>query len=76
MINEANDTLELLAAPARPAAVTSMSFPTGDVNNFIVGSEEGNVYQASRHGAKAGIGQVFEGHTGPITVQTSRSRSK
>lgn len=27
-----------------------MAFPTGDVNNYVVGSEEGAVYTASRHG--------------------------
>lgn len=27
-----------------------MAFPAGDVNNFVVGSEEGTVYTASRHG--------------------------
>merc|ERR1719431_8721 len=32
-----------------------MDFPTGDVNNFIIGSEQGSVYTASRHGSKAGI---------------------
>ena len=44
-----------------------MDFPTGDVNNFIVGSEEGSIYTASRHGSKAGINGVFDGHQGPVT---------
>lgn len=30
--------------------VNCMAFPTNDVNNFIVGSEEGTVYTGSRHG--------------------------
>lgn len=30
--------------------VMGMAFPTGDVNNFVVGSEEGTVYTACRHG--------------------------
>lgn len=51
----------------KPVAVTSMDFPSGDVNNFIVGSEEGSIYTASRHGSKAGINGAFEGHQGPIT---------
>ena len=42
-------------------AVTSLAFPTGDVNNFIVGSEEGTVYTACRHGSRAGILDSFEG---------------
>lgn len=29
---------------SRAIAVTSLSFPTGDYNNFIVGSEEGAIY--------------------------------
>jgi hypothetical protein len=41
--------------------VTSLAFPTGDVNNFIVGSEEGTVYTACRHGSRAGILDSFEG---------------
>ena len=44
-----------------------MSFPTGDVNNFIVGSEEGTVYTACRHGSRAGILDSFEGHAAPVT---------
>uniref|UniRef100_H3DK69 Dynein cytoplasmic 1 intermediate chain 1 n=2 Tax=Tetraodon nigroviridis TaxID=99883 RepID=H3DK69_TETNG len=44
-----------------------MAFPTGDVNNYVVGSEEGTVYTASRHGSKAGIFGMFEGHQGPVT---------
>lgn len=40
---------------------TSMSFALDDVNNFVVGSEEGNVYTASRHGNKGGINDGFEG---------------
>lgn len=27
-----------------------MAFPLGDVNNFVVGSEDGSVYTACRHG--------------------------
>ncbi len=43
-------------------AVTSLAFPAGDVNNFVVGSEEGAVYTACRHGSRAGVMDVFEGH--------------
>lgn len=44
-----------------------MSFPVGDVKNFVVGSEEGSVYTAFRQGSKAGVGEMFEGYQGPIT---------
>uniref|UniRef100_A0A673HMD5 Dynein cytoplasmic 1 intermediate chain 1 n=1 Tax=Sinocyclocheilus rhinocerous TaxID=307959 RepID=A0A673HMD5_9TELE len=43
-------SMELVYNKSKPVAVTGMVFPTGDVNNYIVGSEEGTVYTASRHG--------------------------
>jgi hypothetical protein len=43
-------------------ATTCLSFPQNDVNNFIVGSEEGTLYTACRHGSRAGILDLFEGH--------------
>ncbi|TRY77541.1 hypothetical protein DNTS_001960 [Danionella cerebrum] len=46
------DSLELVFKQSKSVAVTSMSFPLGDVNNFVVGSEDGS---------------IFEGHHGPIT---------
>uniref|UniRef100_A0A8C2QSR1 Cytoplasmic dynein 1 intermediate chain 2 n=1 Tax=Capra hircus TaxID=9925 RepID=A0A8C2QSR1_CAPHI len=61
------DSMELVHKQSKAVAVTSMSFPVGDVNNFVVGSEEGSVYTACRHGSKAGISEMFEGHQGPIT---------
>lgn len=44
------DSLELVFKQSKAVAVTSMAFPLGDVNNFIVGSEDGSVYSACRHG--------------------------
>ena len=44
------DSLELVFKQSKPVAVTSMAFPLGDVNNFVVGSEDGSVYTACRHG--------------------------
>ncbi|OXB60634.1 hypothetical protein ASZ78_001167 [Callipepla squamata] len=61
------DSMELVHKQSKAVAVTCMSFPIGDVNNFVVGSEEGSVYTACRHGSKAGISEMFEGHQGPIT---------
>uniref|UniRef100_A0A8C5PLR2 Dynein cytoplasmic 1 intermediate chain 2 n=1 Tax=Leptobrachium leishanense TaxID=445787 RepID=A0A8C5PLR2_9ANUR len=61
------DSMELVHKQSKAVAVTCMSFPVGDVNNFVVGSEEGSVYTACRHGSKAGISEMFEGHQGPIT---------
>lgn len=42
--------MELVYNKSKPVAVTGMAFPAGDVNNYVVGSEEGMVYSASRHG--------------------------
>nr|XP_057923689.1 cytoplasmic dynein 1 intermediate chain 2-like isoform X3 [Doryrhamphus excisus] len=67
MLSQPQDSLELVFKQSKAVAVTSMGFPLGDVNNFVVGSEDGSVYTACRHGSKAGITEVFEGHHGPVT---------
>ncbi|CAF1084180.1 unnamed protein product [Adineta ricciae] len=51
----------------KPVAATRMVFPGVEVNNFVIGSEEGQAYSGSRHGNKAGIQDSYEGHFGPIT---------
>ncbi|KAM9487293.1 dynein, cytoplasmic 1, intermediate chain 2a isoform 2-T3 [Clarias gariepinus] len=67
MLSQPQDSMELVFKQSKSVAVTSMSFPLGDVNNFVVGSEDGSVYTSCRHGSKAGISEMFEGHHGPIT---------
>ncbi|XP_056374914.1 cytoplasmic dynein 1 intermediate chain 1 isoform X2 [Hyla sarda] len=67
MLSAPQESMELVYNKSKSVAVTGMAFPAGDVNNFVVGSEEGTVYTACRHGSKAGISEVFEGHQGPIT---------
>ncbi|CDQ90894.1 unnamed protein product [Oncorhynchus mykiss] len=67
MLSQPQDSLELVFKQSKAVSVTSMAFPLGDVNNFVVGSEDGSVYTACRHGSKAGISDVFEGHHGPVT---------
>uniref|UniRef100_UPI00358E7C35 cytoplasmic dynein 1 intermediate chain 2-like isoform X1 n=2 Tax=Myxine glutinosa TaxID=7769 RepID=UPI00358E7C35 len=67
MLSQPQDSMELFHRQGKAVAVTCMAFPLGDVNNFVVGSEEGAVYTASRHGSKAGISEAFEGHQGPVT---------
>lgn len=52
---------------SKPVAVTCLDFPHSDVNNFVVGSEEGAAYSACRHGAKAGITDTYDSHQGPVT---------
>lgn len=74
MLSAPQDTMELShQKQSRPVSVTSLSFPSGDYNNFIVGSEEGTIYTACRHGSKAGIHELFEGHQGPVTGISSHS---
>ena len=69
MLSQPQETMELCQQKqSRLIAVTSMSFPHADYNNFILGSQDGAVYSACRHGAKAGILDVFEGHQGPVTA--------
>ncbi|XP_053718349.1 cytoplasmic dynein 1 intermediate chain 1 isoform X2 [Synchiropus splendidus] len=67
MLSQPQESMELVYNKSKPVAVMSMAFPVGDVNNFVVGSEEGIVYTSSRHGSKVGIFEMFEGHYGPVT---------
>lgn len=67
MLAQPQDSMELHYKQSKSVAVTCFSFLSGDVNNFVVGSEECTVYTACRHGSKAGISEGFEGHHGPIT---------
>ena len=67
MLSQPQDSMELQHKQSKSVAVTSFSFLANDVNNFVVGSEEGAVYTACRHGSKAGIADMFEGHQGPVT---------
>ena len=62
MLPHPQNSMELDHKQSKAVTVTSMSFPVGDVNNFVVGGEEGSVYTACRHGSKGGISEMFEGH--------------
>ena len=60
--------MELSSRQSRSVAATCLSFPTNEVNKFVVGSEEKTVYQCQRHSSTGqGAGGHFEGHLGPIT---------
>lgn len=48
-------------------AATASAFPPGEANSFLIGSEEGAVFSANRHGNKTGIQERYEKHFGPIT---------
>ncbi|CAH1243711.1 DYNC1I2 [Branchiostoma lanceolatum] len=67
MLSNPQESMELQHKQSKAVAVTCMSFPPNDVNNFVVGSEEMAVYTGCRHGSKAGINEIFEGHQGPVT---------
>ncbi|CAO1631507.1 unnamed protein product [Sympodiomycopsis kandeliae] len=75
MLAQPQDSLELLN-PLHPKtdeiAVTTLTFPSQETTQFWVGTEEGNIYLASRFdraGSKAGLqlNEVYKGHSGPIT---------
>lgn len=67
MLSQPQDTLELQQRQAKSIAVTCMGFEHNDINNFVVGSEDGFMYAACRHGARSGITNTYEKHLGPVT---------
>ncbi|XP_076379327.1 cytoplasmic dynein 1 intermediate chain short wing isoform X35 [Megalopta genalis] len=67
MLSQPQERLELTTKQSKPIASTCLAFPQGDVNNFVVGTEDGTVYSACRHGTKAGVLETYEGHQGPVT---------
>ncbi|XP_061377496.1 cytoplasmic dynein 1 intermediate chain isoform X9 [Danaus plexippus] len=67
MLSQPQETIELQHRQGKAVAVTAMAFPHGDVNNFVLGSEDGNIYTGCRHGQRAGVSDSVEGHAGPVT---------
>ena len=45
MLSTPQEVLELQSKQKKAIAVTALAFPPNDVNNFVIGSEEGDVYQ-------------------------------
>ncbi|XP_068631355.1 cytoplasmic dynein 1 intermediate chain-like [Battus philenor] len=68
MLSQPQETLELQHRQSKAVAVTAMAFPHGDVNNFVLGSEDGNIYTGCRHGQRAGVSECVEAHAGPVTA--------
>ncbi|MEQ2196442.1 Cytoplasmic dynein 1 intermediate chain 2, partial [Xenoophorus captivus] len=56
------DSMELVFKQSKAVAVTSMSFPLGDVNNFVVGSEDGSVYMSCRIDCHTAAGPMDFSH--------------
>ncbi|XP_066932539.1 dynein, cytoplasmic 1, intermediate chain 2a-like [Clytia hemisphaerica] len=67
MLSQPQDVIDLQHTHSRYVAVTGASFQPGDVNNFVVGTEDGSVFSAQRHGTNQGLSEQFEGHHGPVT---------
>ncbi|CAB4064428.1 DYNC1I [Lepeophtheirus salmonis] len=67
MLADPQETLNLQHKQTKSITATCLSFPVGDVNNFVFGTEEGTVYTACRHGSRAGVLDAFEGHQAPVT---------
>lgn len=44
MLSMPQDTMELQQKQSKSIAVTCMAFPNAEINNFVVGSEDGYVY--------------------------------
>ena len=70
MLSQPQETMELAQQKQtrQISSTVSMSFPVGDFNNFVMGSQDGAVYSTCRHGARAGILDIHEGHQGPVTA--------
>uniref|UniRef100_A0A1I8P9S0 Uncharacterized protein n=1 Tax=Stomoxys calcitrans TaxID=35570 RepID=A0A1I8P9S0_STOCA len=67
MLSQPQDTLELQQSQKKPIAITCMAFPANEINSLVMGSEDGYVYSASRHGLRSGVNETFEKHIGPVT---------
>lgn len=67
MLSSPQEILELQYKQSKSIAITSMAFPKNEINNFVLGSEDGNVYSGCRHGTRPGIIDAYEKHLGPVT---------
>ena len=71
VLDTQDDVIDLSSVgAAKGIAPTCMSFPANDINNLIVGSEDGSVYQVSRLAAKqdkVSEPYVLPGYSGPVT---------
>lgn len=77
MLSQPLEAFEMQHKQAKSVAVMCMSFQHNNVNNFAVGSEDGSVYTACRHGSKTGISEHLEGHTGPVSgIDFNKSTSQ
>ncbi len=61
------EEIELVAHGRQPVAATALTFASGEVNAFAVGSEEGTLHWANRH-SPAGIHSSSKAHASLITA--------
>lgn len=47
MLSQPQEALELHTKQSKAIAATCLAFPHGDVNNFVMGSEDGTVYSGT-----------------------------
>lgn len=47
MLSQPQEALELHTKQSKAIAATCLAFPHGDVNNFVMGSEDGTVYSGN-----------------------------
>ena len=67
-LSEPSDATTLSADSKGDVAVTSISFASGDANEFCAGAEDGCVYAGQVHGQKSSTMKKYGGcHHGPIT---------
>ncbi|CAH8664877.1 unnamed protein product [Dicrocoelium dendriticum] len=67
MLSQPQQSMELTYRQTRPVPTSCLSFFRGNVNDFLVGSEDGRIYTGSRHGSQTGVIDSMEGHQAPIT---------
>ncbi|EFO85232.1 CRE-DYCI-1 protein [Caenorhabditis remanei] len=64
------DGKEMMAKDGKPASATRMSFPIGEMQTFVVGTDTGDILAASRNGADPTIIKTdvcYKGHNGTLT---------
>ncbi|XP_018905592.1 cytoplasmic dynein 1 intermediate chain isoform X2 [Bemisia tabaci] len=68
MLSQPQESLVLMNNKmSKPVTVLCHDFLYNDINNFVLGCEEGTTYSTCRHGTKAGHTEAYEGHQAPVT---------
>ncbi|NP_001360494.1 WD_REPEATS_REGION domain-containing protein [Caenorhabditis elegans] len=64
------DGKELMTKEGKAASATRMSFPIGEMQTFVVGTDTGEILAASRNGADPAVIKTdvcYKGHSGTLT---------